>query len=82
MSIKQYYELETVLEAIDSSKEKFTNKPYLSADAENEEMLLVIDGFLATLMMELLRKKSEFVDLDKDEAVDEEKKVDEGGEAE
>ena len=81
MSIKQYYTLETVLEAIDSSREKFTNKSYLSADAENEEMLLVIDSFLASLMMEILRKDSEFIDLDILNGVeDEEKKVEEGGE--
>ena len=81
MSIRQYYELETILEAIDSSKEKFIDKPYVSADSDNEEMLLIIDSFLASFMREILRKNSEFIDLDALKAIDgKEEKVEEGGE--
>lgn len=64
MSIKQYYSLELILEAIDTSKEKFSKIPYMGGEAENQEAQLLIEGYLASLMREIMRSKSEFLDLE------------------
>lgn len=62
--IKKYYTLETILEAIDMSKEKFVQSPYMQAGTDRDEVLLLVDGFLASLMREVIMSESVFLNLE------------------
>ena len=65
MGIKKYYSLETVLEALEVSKDKFLKKPFLSQGEDGDEIQLIIESFLGTLMKEIIVSESEYLDLKK-----------------